>query len=211
MLKPRYRTRAGKRTYRAVSALVRGLSWFTGGYQVSGREHVPVDGPFILLTNHQSYLETLLVPAVSPRMVHAMAKSTQFTGRFFRWLMPRMGAFPVRRFEADPQAVRMVLRYLAAGEGVMIFIEGERTWDGTLQPPRLGTVRLALKAGVPVIPCRVDGAYDAWPRWDRKIKRRCVRIEFREPLLLPRLDRRPDREAHLAEATDRIMAALRPH
>jgi 1-acyl-sn-glycerol-3-phosphate acyltransferase len=180
-----------------------------GGYDVAGREHIPRAGPFIVFANHQSYVEPLLIPGVSPRMLHAMAKSTQFDGRFFGWLMPRLGAFPVRRFEPDPQAVRMVLRYLAAGEGVLIFIEGERTWDGTLQPPRLGTVRLALKAGVPIIPCRVDGAYEAWPRWDRKFRRHRIRIEFQPSLQLPQVDSKREREAQVAEAADQIMAALR--
>ena len=91
----------------------------------------------------------------------------------------------------------------------MVYIEGERSWDGQLQPPRLGTVRLALKAGVPIVPVRIDGAYEAWPRWDRKIKRHRIRIEFREPFRLPQLDTRAEREAVLMDAADRIMAALR--
>lgn len=209
MLKPFVRTAGDRITYRLVSMVARGVWSLMGGFEVSGQEHIPRTGPFIVFANHQSYVETLLIPAVSPRMLHAMAKSTQFDGRFFGWLMPRLGAFPVRRFETDPQAVRMVMRYLAAGEGVLIFIEGERTWDSTLQQPRLGAVRLALKAGVPVIPCRVDGAYEAWPRWDRKVRRHRIRIEFRSPLWFPKLESKSAREPRVAEAADQIMSALR--
>ena len=108
------------------------------------------------------------------------------------------------------EAVRQVLRRLGAGNGVIIYIEGERSWDGKLQPPRLGTVRVALKAGVPVVPCRIDGAYDAWPRWDRKIKRERIRIEFRPALTFPKLDSKAEREAALRDAADRIMESLGP-
>ena len=90
----------------------------------------------------------------------------------------------------------------------MIYVEGERTWDGRLQPPRLGTIRLLLKAGVPIIPVRIDGAYEAWPRWDRKVKPGPVTIRFGEPIRFPKLDSRVAREPSVPEARDRIVAAL---
>jgi len=183
--------------------------WRTyGGLDVRGLENIPKRGPFLVISNHQSFLDPILTMAVCPRILHSMAKSTQFTSPTFRKLMTQLYAFPVRRFEIDPQAVRHVLRRLHEGEGVAIYIEGERSWDGKLQRPRLGTVRLALKAGVPIIPCRVDGAYEAWPRWDRKVKRHPIRIEFREPLQLPQLDSRAVREPQVAAAADRIMSAI---
>jgi 1-acyl-sn-glycerol-3-phosphate acyltransferase len=150
----------------------------------------------------------LLVQGVIPRIVHTMAKSTQYGSPLFRRLLTQLYSFPVRRFETDPQAVRHVLRRLSAGQAVIIYIEGERSWDGRLQPPRLGTVRLALKAGVPVIPCRIDGAYEAWPRWDRKIRRHRITIEFGEPIHLPKLDTRAEREPYLMTAAERIMTAI---
>jgi 1-acyl-sn-glycerol-3-phosphate acyltransferase len=181
-----------------------------GGVDVRGLENVPKTGPFLMVSNHQSFLDPILVQAICPRVVHSMAKSTQFGSPIFRKLMTQLHSFPVRRFEVDPQAVRLVLRRLGQGNPVVVYIEGERSWDGQLQSPRLGTVRLALKAGVPILPVRVDGAYDAWPRWDRKIQRGRIRIVFREPFRLPHLATRTAREPHVAEAAERIMAALRP-
>jgi 1-acyl-sn-glycerol-3-phosphate acyltransferase len=147
---------------------------------------------------------------VCPRIVHSMAKSTQFGSPLFRRLLTQLYSFPVRRFETDPQAVRQVLRRLAAGNGVVIYLEGERSWDGRLQAPRYGTVRLALKAGVPIIPVRIDGAYDAWPRWDRKIKRARIRIEFRKPIQLPKAEKKADREPLVSESAERLLEALQP-
>ena len=181
-----------------------------GGMDVRGLENVPNSGAFLLISNHQSFLDPILVQAACPRILHSMAKSTQFSSRAFRRLMTQLNAFPVRRFETDPQAVRQILRRLNQGNAVAVYIEGERSWDGRLQSPRLGTVRVALKAGVPVVPVRIDGTYEAWPRWDRRIKRHRVTIEFRQPLHLPKLNTRAEREPQLADAADRIMDALRP-
>ena len=190
--------------------LARSLWSLMGGVDVRGLENIPKSGPFLMIANHQSFLDPILVQAVCPRILHSMAKSTQFGSPMFRRLLTQLYSFPVRRFEVDPQAVRQVLRRLEQGNGVIIYIEGERSWDGRLQPPRLGTVRLALKAGAPIVPVRVDGAYDAWPRWHRKIKRNRIRIEFREPFRLPQLDHRKEREPYVAEAANQIMHAIEP-
>lgn len=189
--------------------LARTIWWFFGGVDVIGLHHVPASGPCLIICNHQSYLDPILTQAFCPRVVHAMAKSTQFGSPLFRRLLTQVNVFPVRRFEVDPQAVRQVLRRLQQGNAVGIYIEGERSWDGQLQPPRLGTVRLALKAGVPIIACRISGAYEAWPRWDRKVKRHRIRIEFREPFRLPQLDTRAEREPQVSDAAEQIMSRLR--
>jgi 1-acyl-sn-glycerol-3-phosphate acyltransferase len=181
-----------------------------GGIDVRGLENIPRTGPFLMFANHQSFLDPLLLQGACPRIVHTMAKSTQFSSPIFRKLLVWLYGFPVRRFEVDPQAVRQALRRLSAGHPVLIYIEGERSWDGKLQPLRRGTVRLALKACVPIITARIDGTYDAWPRWDRRIKRRRVRIEFRKPFQLPQVSSRAQREEHVTQAAEQIERALQP-
>jgi len=189
--------------------LVRHVWRFIGGrLEASGVENVPRSGPCIVISNHQSYLDPLLLHAVVPRVLHAMAKSTQFAAPFMGWLISHIYVFPVRRYQIDPQAVRTVLRRLEAGHGIVIYVEGERTWDGRLQPPRLGTIRLLLKAGVPVIPCRIEGSYDVWPRWHKKMRPGTVRVSFGKPLPLPRLASRAEREQALPEALRMVHDAL---
>lgn len=194
--------------YGSCQRIVRSLWPLIGPLHVTGLEHVPASGPFLLVANHQSVLDPILIQTVCPRPVHTMAKSTQFAHPIFAWLMPRLHSFPVRRYQVDPQAVRTALRLLAAGEPVGVYVEGERSWDGRLQPPRLGTLRLILKAGVPVVPCTIAGSYDVWPRWDRGIRRGDVHITFGEPLLFPQLDDREARNRALGETAARLMAAL---
>jgi 1-acyl-sn-glycerol-3-phosphate acyltransferase len=193
--------------YRAAQLLVRSVWPLFGRLDVQGLDHVPDEGPFLLIANHQSYLDPVLIQAVVRRPLYTMAKSTEFSNRLVGPILERLKSFPVRRFEIDPQAVRITLRHLQAGHGVGIYIEGERSWDGRLQPPRLGTIRLILKAGVPVVPCGVSGAYHVWPRWSR-LRRGTVRIRLGAPIRFPQLDARAEREAALDDARERLMSAI---
>lgn len=194
--------------YRFFQWLPQAIWRSLGTLNVDGLEHVPPTGPFILISNHQSNLDPILIQASCPRRIHAMAKSTQFAAPVIGSLMTRLHAYPVRRYQTDPQSVRLTLRRLAQGEGVGIYIEGERSWDGRLQPAKPGTVRIVLKAGVPVVPATIHGSYDAWPRWDRRIRFRPIHIRFGPAMRFPALDRRADREAALPEAADHLMSTL---
>ncbi len=175
---------------------------------VEGREHVPKTGPFILIFNHQSILDPILAQTACPRFVYSMAKSTQFASPLWRWLLPKIGSFPTRRYQVDPQAVRTALRLLDEGKGVGIYPEGERSWDARLQPLRRGTVRLILKAGVPVVPCGIDGSFHIRPRWGSGLQRGPVTIRFGEPLCFLAQNVRTEREAALPDAIRKVEEAL---
>lgn len=198
----------GYAIYHTLAFLARHLFRPVGRLDVHGRENVPKSGSFLLLANHESILDPILIQAVCPRPVHTMAKSTQFASPFMGWLMRAVKSFPVRRYQVDPQSVRMVLRRLEQGEPVGIYPEGERSWDGRLQEPRRGTIRLVLRAGVPIVPCTISGSYDVWPRWDRGVRRGHIRIDFGTPFRLPPAPDRAAREAALPAAISRIMGAL---
>jgi 1-acyl-sn-glycerol-3-phosphate acyltransferase len=176
--------------------------------EVHGKANLPSRGPFILVANHQSILDPIVVQVVCPRHLYTLTKSTKFAGRFFGWIMPRLKALPTRRYRIDPQVVRVALKTLARGDPVGIYPEGERSWDSGLQPLRLGTIRLLLKAGVPVVPCGVVGTYDVWPRWSRGIRRRKVRVSFGTPLRWQAMNRRTEREAALPGALEALTASL---
>lgn len=177
--------------------------------RIHGVENIPKRGPFLLLPNHQSVLDPLIVQASCPRTVHAMTKSTQFSKPFMRWLLPRVGAFPTRRYRVDAQAVRVTLRELGRGRGVAIYPEGERTWDGAMQPLRRGTVKLLLKSGVPIVPCGISGLYDVWPRWSKRPRRCPVVVRFGEAIEFGPHDDRTARDAAVPAATATIESAIR--
>ncbi len=182
--------------------------------RLEGTENVPAEGGVLIVTNHQSNLDPLLLHTYNARLIFTLTKSSAFRTPVMRWIGPRVGAFPTRRYQVDPQAVRQALRYLEEGKVVGVFPEGERSWDAQLKKLRPGTVRLMLKAGVPVIPCGIVGTYEVWPRWGsmkwfRMVPGRSpVTIRYGEPLHFGRHDDRASREAALPEATKRVEDAL---
>jgi 1-acyl-sn-glycerol-3-phosphate acyltransferase len=180
---------------------------------VEGVEHIPDAGPFALVPNHQSLMDPMLVQAFCPRPVHSMTKSTQFASPFFRWLIPRLHGFPVRRYRIDPQAVRVLLRYLDQGRGVCVYPEGERTWDGEIQDFRRGALRVLLRSGVPIVPVGVSGMFNLWPRWRSKPRvqlrpRLHVRIRYGPPLEPGAHTDRDAREAALPAFSTQLRAEL---
>ncbi len=201
--------------------LYRVLRWTMSFYfrarmkiRFEGEENVPKNGPFFLVLSHQSDLDSLLLHTFCPRLIFTLAKSSVFRTRFMAWLAPRVGAVPTRRYQIDPQAVRTVLRLVQRGEGVGVFAEGERSWDSGLQPLRGGTIRLLLKAGIPVIPCGLVGTYEVLPRWGHMnwfkvgFGREPVTIRYAEPIHFGRHDDRASREQARPAATIRIETAL---
>ena len=184
------------------------LSHLVARIRVEGRENVPREGPFILLANHQSILDPIFAQSQCPRDLYTLTKSTQFGVGLFGWLLPRINGIPTRRFKVDPQVVRVILRHLSEGQGIGIYPEGERSWDAEIQPFRRGTIRVVLKAGVPVIPCGVSGSYDVWPRWSKRVRRAPVTIRFGEAISFGAHDDRAAREKAVPEATERIREAL---
>lgn len=195
--------------YAFFKALLMTFSRIVSRVRIQGTENVPKEGPFILVPNHQSVLDPIYIQgSIERNDVFTMTKSTQFGSSFFRWVLPRVNALPTRRYKVDPQVVRAALRHLDAGHGVCIYPEGERSWDGTIQRLRRGALRLVLKAGVPVVPCGIQGSFDVWPRWSRRIRRRTVTIRFGEPLRFGRHDDREERDALLEETEEVIRARL---
>lgn len=194
--------------YASVRTLLRGILPLFASVRVHGIEHIPPVGAFFLIANHQSLLDPILVQCSCPRPLHTFTKSSQFKSGVFRWILPRVNAIPVRRYQVDPQAVRVALRRLRDGEGVCIYPEGERSWDGAIQPLRRGTVRLLLAKDLPVVPAWISGSYDVWPRWSRRPRRGKVVLRFGKPLHFGRHDGRKARDRGLEEAERRIRAAF---
>ena len=135
------------------------------GLRVHHRRRFPRTGGVLVVANHQSYLDPILAAVGMPRPFHPMARNSLFRFAPFVWLIRSLNAFPVRRGTADLAAVKEALRRLKAGGVVLVFPEGTRTRDGSIGPLHGGAVPIAARAGVPILPMVIDGAFEAWPRW----------------------------------------------
>jgi 1-acyl-sn-glycerol-3-phosphate acyltransferase len=134
--------------------------WFR--VRVSGVEHIPTDGPAIVAPNHKNFLDAFFIGVATHRHVHYMAKVELFKGPL-AWLFPRLGAFPVRRGEADREALETARAILRAGGVVVVFPEGTRVEEpDALGSPHHGAARLALETGAPIIPAAITGTSRLW-------------------------------------------------
>jgi 1-acyl-sn-glycerol-3-phosphate acyltransferase len=129
--------------------------------RVVGLELLP-EPPFIVASNHQAWYDTAFILAALPPlpMVFTMARrDTVFNRAWKRWLMPRLGVFPIMpsRGELDHRAVATVYQVLARGGIVLIFPEGRYSRGRALRPLRKGVAHFALEAGVPIAPVALAG------------------------------------------------------
>lgn len=169
---------------------------------ISGLDNIPRYGAAVLFANHASVLDSVILGVFPKRNIWFMAKNSQFSSTFLTWALRHLRAFPVRRYTVDPQAVRNAIRIVQQGHILGIFPEGERTWDDTLLPFRIGSIRLVLALGAPVIPVGISGAYELMPRWTSSIKRVPVKIQIGEPVSLAHIPIPQQTAGDISRATE---------
>jgi len=133
------------------------------GVRFEGARHIPAAGPLIIVANHVTYADPVLVSIPVRRPVYYMAWNALFGIPGLAWLIRRLRAFPVEIESADPRATREAVRLLQAEEAVMIFPEGGRSLDGRLGRFKPGAFRLACTLGVPLLPVTIVGGHESWP------------------------------------------------
>lgn len=164
--------------YAACQVLARALFVALFRVRVYHRERLPAAGGALVVSNHQSYLDPILVAVGMRRPFHPMARESLFRFGPFAMLIRSLHAFPVRRSEADLGAIREALRRLRDGRVVLMFPEGTRTRDGSIGALRGGPATVASRAGVPLVPVVIDGSFEAWPRWCRLPRPHRIRVGY---------------------------------
>lgn len=122
------------------------------------------DGPALVLSNHQSNLDPVLVGMACHEPLHYLARKSLFGFAPFRWLIASLDAIPLDREGLGLEGIKETLRQLKAGRKVVLFPEGRRTGDGEIAPLKSGFCALARRGSAALLPVGIDGAYDAWPR-----------------------------------------------
>ena len=176
---------------------------------VTGVEHVPHRGGFIIAANHASLLDPPIVGAVLPRQTAAFARKTLWKGGIASWWLDIVGVIPVDRDGgSDVVAIRRVLQTLRQNKGIILFPEGTRTPTGQLQRAKAGVGLMACRTGVPVVPARVFGSFEAFGRTGPLRFGTAVSVVFGRPLLPADYDDQSGGKERYQHASERIMSAI---
>jgi 1-acyl-sn-glycerol-3-phosphate acyltransferase len=174
-------------------------------YRFSGKQHVPLTGPVLLVSNHQSHLDPVLVGLACPRQLKYLARVGLFFFPFNLWIRA-LGAVPIDRERGALSGIRTTLELLKQDNAVLVFPEGSRTPDGKLHELLAGFCLLARRSGATIVPVAIHGAFDALPRGSVMARPAPICLAFAAPITRNQYAALGD-PALTQLVTDRISAA----
>jgi 1-acyl-sn-glycerol-3-phosphate acyltransferase len=126
--------------------------------------NIPLTGGVIIASNHQTYIDPFWISCPVRRPVRYLAWDAAFNWPIVGWCMRMLGAWPLQLEGIDPKPIRRSLQWISDGGAVVIFPEGGRgNADGSMRKFKAGAVRMALEAGVPILPVTIRGGHRVWP------------------------------------------------
>ncbi len=150
--------------------------------RVFDRHREPTRGGAVYISNHQSFMDPILMSFALRRPMNFMARETLFRLPGFKRIIASLNAFPVRRGSADTGAIKEAMRRLKAGGQVVLFAEGTRTTDGRIGPFLPGVSLLAMRAAEWTVPVTIDGAFEVWPRTQKLPSPGSIVVRYGEPI-----------------------------
>jgi len=164
------------------------------------------EGGTIIAANHQSFLDPPLVAAACKGQIHFLARDTLFKGVFGK-LIRAVNAVPINQGGADLASIKTIIGEVKKGNRILVFPEGTRTEDGEIQSAAAGIGMIVAKSKAIVQPVYIEGAFEAWPRHEKKPRRHPVQITFGERLDFSDIGRVKTKEEY-QEIADKIMASI---
>lgn len=195
--------------YRAVKRILSPVADAYFSLRAAGQDSLP-SGPFILAGNHSSLIDWVFVARFVERPIRFVLSREFYDQPWFTPLYRRLGVVPIRDGAIELSAVRQLLGNLERGEIVGVFPEGRITRDGKLLQAQPGIVAIAARAGVPIVPVGVRGAFEAFPRDARVPRRHPVHVAYGVPFEVPRAAARSrDEQVRVAADLMRRIGELR--
>ncbi|HUG90914.1 MAG TPA: lysophospholipid acyltransferase family protein [Planctomycetaceae bacterium] len=151
-------------------------------YRARGVEKIPSTGGGLIVANHQSFLDPLLIGLPLSRPVSYVARDTLFPVPLIGWILRNAYVMPINRQAAGSATIRAAVERMQQGFLVGIFPEGTRCRRGEVGEFRPGFAAMVRRAKLPIFPVGIAGAHEAMPRGVWWIKRRTVTVVFGDAL-----------------------------
>ncbi len=193
----------GEASYWFIRTWARLLLWTCGvRVEVKGRENMPRQGPFIIMSTHNSHFDIPVLMKEIPRQFRIVAKKALFKIPVFGWVMSVAGYVSVDRADQKQafKSLDKAVESVSSGMPLLIFPEGTRSSDGSLGPFKKGGFVLATKAKVPIVPVVIEGTFHVLPKTTWRICPGPVRATFGKPI---------DTEVYSYETKDQLMEKVR--
>jgi 1-acyl-sn-glycerol-3-phosphate acyltransferase len=168
--------------WRTLQVILQNVLCFWLGYRARGMGNIPPSGGGLMVVNHQSFLDPVLVGLPLTRPISFLARDNLFRVPVLGWVLNNMYAMPINREAASTASIREAIRRLKFGFLVGIFPEGTRTTDGTVGELKPGFLALMRRSKQPVYPIGISGAFEAMPRGSFMLWPRRVRVVYGEPI-----------------------------
>ena len=178
-------------------------------FRILHRERMIQSGPVILAMNHQSYFDPPLAGNACDRPIYFLARRNLLGVPVLGRVLPKLNVIPVDQEGIDRRALRALIQVVKAGNAALVFPEGARTLDGTLQPALPGVGLVIAKTLAPVVPMRIFGAHEALPR-DGGFSFHRITIVVGEPIHFtqPEIERAIAGKDVYARISQRVMDAI---
>ena len=173
----------GLRLWYCFLHFVTGMIGVTGfQIRIYGRHHEPAKGSTLVLSNHQSHLDPVIIGFSCRRRLNFLARETLFKFAPFRWLIESVDAIPIDREGLGLAGIKEALKRLKRGEMVLIFPEGTRSRNGEVGAMKPGFCMLARRGRSSLLPVGIAGSYDAYPRWRLVPRPAMIHVRFGDPI-----------------------------
>lgn len=194
--------------YNAGYTLSRALATMFFSYRAWDVENVPQEGPVILASNHASFLDPPLVGIALRRAVWYLARRSLLQWPILGPIFPSLNVIPVERDGNDRSALKQIIKLLESGEGVVLFPEGTRSPNGKLQRGQPGIGLLIAKTQAPVVPVRIFGSFEAFPKNARIPRAVPINVRFSTPVDFQTHERKASTREDYQKLSDRVMEAI---
>jgi 1-acyl-sn-glycerol-3-phosphate acyltransferase len=195
-------------TYAASYQLSKFIAHSIFDLRVYGQENIIEEGPALLAMNHQSFLDPPFAGISCQRPIHYLARKTLFDIPVIGWILRRINVIGVDLAGSDVSALKAVIRVLRDGGCTVVFPEGTRTRDGSLQPAKPGAGFIIAKTLAPVVPMRIFGAFEAFPKGAKIPRMSPVTIVVGEPIRFEKADITGDPRIVFQRLSEHVMEKI---